>query len=90
MNRREKDLERSPRSGKKVTLAMKLKYLLPFEFVKADLLLGEFFKTEAEVYLESRKIRRPHRNNVIRRETKREIYCTWTIRSRGSTKQQHS
>ena len=40
-------------------------YLLPFGFEKADLLLGEFFKTEvlAEEFLESRKRRRKSRNN---------------------------
>lgn len=45
-------------------LAMKMKYmyLLTLEFAKADLLLGEFFKTAAGVSLESRKIRSRHRN----------------------------
>ena len=45
-------------------LAMKMKYmyLLTLEFAKADLLLGEFFKTAARVSLESRKIRSRHRN----------------------------
>ena len=48
------------------TLAMRLIYLLPFEFVKADLLLGEFFKTEAGVFLERRS---RHRNIKRQRET---------------------
>ena len=45
------------------------KYLLPFGFEKADLLLGEVFKTEAipEVSLESRK-RRNNNNKDYKRK----------------------
>ena len=46
------------------------KYLLPFGFEKADLLLEEVFKTEAvaEVSLESRKRRRKNNNKDYKRK----------------------
>ena len=64
-------------SRDRTTETKKLKmhvYLLPFGFEKADLLLGEFFKTEAlaEVSLESRKRRTKNRNNkYCKRKKKR-------------------
>lgn len=55
---------------KKNSLKMR-KYLLPFGFEKADLLLGEVFETEAvaEVSLESRK----RRNNNNNKDYKRKV-----------------
>jgi len=46
------------------------KYLLPFGFEKADLLLGEVFKTEAlaEVSLGSRNRRRKNNNKDCKRK----------------------
>lgn len=46
------------------------KYLLPFGFEKADLLLGKVFETEApaEVSLESRKRRRKNNNNRLQKK----------------------
>lgn len=80
----------------RTTETMKLKmheYLLPFGFEKADLLLGEFFKTEAlaEVSLKSRKRRSTNRHNkYCKRKQKRTDNVFGESNTRILTERQYS